>query len=118
MGLLDAIGEIIKAAGKAAGGTVPLKEAARSAPSGMGCYKIFWHGLKYVGKAEDGIKKRFVQYYNGTTAHYPSAIKIYEHRDEITVSWVVLNSPQECRRTEKEWIERYDPEWNERSGWN
>ena len=34
MGLLDAIGEIIKAAGKAAGGTVPLKEAARSAPSG------------------------------------------------------------------------------------
>lgn len=63
-----------------------LKVATKSAPNSMGCYKIFLNGsLKYVGKAEDGIRKRFVQYYNGTTAHYPSAQKIYEHRDEICV---------------------------------
>ena len=49
----------------------PLKEATKTAPNAMGCYKIYYHGLKYVGKAEDGIRKRFVQYYNGTTAHYP-----------------------------------------------
>lgn len=96
----------------------PLKEAAKTAPNSMGCYKIYYHGLKYVGKAEDGIRKRFVQYYNGTTAHYPSAKKIYEHRNEITVSWKVLGSREACRETEREWIEKYNPEWNEKSGWN
>ena len=86
-----------------------LKVATKSAPNSMGCYKIFLNGsLKYVGKAEDGIRKRFVQYYNGTTAHYPSAQKIYEHRDEISVAWVVLQSRQECRDTEAEWIDRYN----------
>jgi len=95
-----------------------LKVATKSAPNSMGCYKIFLNGsLKYVGKAEDGIRKRFVQYYNGTTAHYPSAQKIYEHRDEISVALVVLQSRQECRNTEAEWIDRYQPPWNERSGW-
>ena len=69
-----------------------LEEATKTAPNSMGCYKIYYNGLKYVGKAEDGIRKRFVQYYNGTTAHYPSARKIYEHRDEITVSWKMCPS--------------------------
>lgn len=96
----------------------PLKDATHSAPNSMGCYKIYYNGLKYVGKAEDGIRKRFVQYYNGTTAHYPSAQKIYEHRDEITVSWVTLSSREACRETERKWIEQYHPEWNERSGWS
>ena len=95
-----------------------LKDATKSAPNSMGCYKIFLGGsLKYVGKAEDSIRKRFVQYYNGTTAHYPSAIKIYENRDKITVSWIVLGSRQACRDTEAEWIRQLDPPWNDRSGW-
>ena len=94
-----------------------LEEAAKTAPNSMGCYKIYYNGLKYVGKAEDGIRKRFVQYYNGTTAHYPSARKIYEHRDEITVSWKICPSKEACRETERKWIEQYDPDWNERSGW-
>ena len=94
-----------------------LKEAATKAPNSMGCYKIYCNGLKYVGKAEDGIRKRFVQYYNGTTAHYSSAKKIYKKRDEITVSWLVLPSGKQCRQIEAKWISKFDPEWNCQKGW-
>ena len=107
----------IKAVSGIAGPGTSLKEATKSAPNSMGCYKIYYHGLKYVGKAEDGIRKRFVQYYNGTTAHYPSARKIYEYRDEITVTWQVCRSREETRALEAIWIAQYDPDWNERSGW-
>ena len=34
-----------------------LEEATKTAPNSMGCYKIYYNGLKYVGKAEDGIRK-------------------------------------------------------------
>lgn len=99
-------------------GKASLREAVKKAPNTMGCYQIHYHGLKYVGKAEDGLRKRFVQYYNGTTAHYPSAKKIYEHRDEINVMWVELGSREACRQMERKWIEQYDPEWNSQSGWS
>ena len=116
MGLLDGIFSALSSA--TGTGKASLREAASSAPNSMGCYKIIYGGhLVYVGKAEDGLRKRFVQYYNGTAAHYPSAKKIYEHRDEISVIWQVLSSPQECRNVERQWIEEYAPEWNERSGW-
>lgn len=69
------------------------------------------------GKAEDGIRKRFVQYYNGTTAHYTSARLIYEHRNDIKVSWVVLSSREAVRRQEAKWISELRPEWNKQSGW-
>ena len=108
---------LLKAINVLVGNGVPLKEATKSAPNSMGCYKIYYNGLKYVGKAEDGVRKRFVQYYNGTTAHYPSAKKIYEHRNEITVTWQVCSSREETRALEAKWIEEYDPEWNDRSGW-
>lgn len=95
-----------------------LKEAKVDAPNMMGCYKIYLYGnLKYVGKAEDGIRKRFVQYYNGTTAHYPSAKKILENRDNIFVEWQICTSREACRELEAEWIEYYHPEWNNRAGW-
>ena len=95
-----------------------LKEATSAAPNAMGCYKIFQHGtLKYVGKAEDGIRKRFVQYYNGTTTGYSSGRTIYENRDTLTVSWQLCNSREECRSLEKAWIEKYAPPWNAQSGW-
>lgn len=98
--------------------SISLKEATSRAPNAMGCYKIFQHGeLKYVGKAEDGIRKRFVQYYNGTTTGYSSGRKIYEARDSVTVSWQLCNTREECRHLEKRWIEMYNPPWNVQSGW-
>ena len=111
------LGNLLKAVSSTVGTGISLKNATTSAPNSMGCYKIYYHGLKYVGKAEDGIRKRFVQYYNGTTAHYPSAKKIYQHRDEITVTWQVCNSREETRALEAKWIRQYDPEWNDRRGW-
>lgn len=100
---------------------VPLAEAKNVgvAPDEMGCYKIFCNGsLKYVGKAEDGIRKRFVQYYNGTTTSYSSGRKIYENRDNIKVSWVVCKTGEECRSLEAQWIRQYNPKWNKQTGWS
>ena len=113
MGFLDELFSGLTGEGK-----IPLSEAKSSAPNQMGCYKIFYAGkLVYVGKAEDGIRKRFVQYYNGTTTHYTSGRKIFEHRDALKVSWKVLDSREECRETERIWIEKYAPEWNAQKGW-
>lgn len=115
MDLLRLLKGIIESSGSV---SIPLKDATKTAPNRMGCYKIYLNGsLKYVGKAEDGIRKRFVQYYNGTTAHYSSAIKIYEHREQIKVKWAVLQSSEECRQTEAKWIRELHPEWNKQSGW-
>lgn len=97
---------------------IPLKEATVKAPNAMGCYKIYQYGaLKYVGKAEDGIRKRFVQYYNGTTTSYSSGSKIYANRNTLTVSWRMCSTREECRSLEKKWIEMYNPPWNVQSGW-
>lgn len=116
MGLL---GDLLKGILSSVGvGRMSLADAKVNAPNAMGCYKIYHHGeLKYVGKAEDGLRKRFVQYYNGTTAHYPSAKKIFECRDEITITFAVLPSREDCRRVEREWIESCNPEWNKQRGW-
>lgn len=114
MGIFDAIKGLAKSTGLI---SISLKDATKEAPNSMGCYKIYCNGLKYIGKAEDGIRKRFVQYYNGTTAHYSSAIKIYENRDDITVSWVVLPSREKCREVEAQWIQELKPKWNKQSGW-
>ena len=112
MGVLDFLAGIMGT------GKAPLSEAVKSAPNAMGCYRIFYGGrLVYVGKAEDGIRKRFVQYWNGTTTHYPSGRKIHENRDNITVSWQVLKSREECREVERKWIESLEPEWNAQKGW-
>ena len=110
--------DIVRSLAKSTG-VIPtsLEDATKSAPNTMGCYKIYCGGLKYVGKAECGIRKRFVQYYNGTTAHYPSARKIYDNRDRITVNWVTLSSREECREVEAKWIRELSPEWNKQSGW-
>lgn len=97
---------------------ITLKAATKEAPNAMGCYKIFQYGaLKYVGKAEDGIRKRFVQYYNGTTADYSSGRKIYANRDSLTVTWQLCATREQCRSLEKKWIEQYNPPWNVQGGW-
>lgn len=114
MGIFDKIKKLAQSTGLV---RMSLQEATRRAPNAMGCYKIYCDGLKCVGKAEDGIRKRFVQYYNGTTAHYPSAKAIYANREKIAVSWVVLKSREQCRQLEAKWISELKPEWNKQSGW-
>ena len=115
-GLLDTVKK--GAVGVALG--CSLKEATRQAPNKMGCYLIYYKGkCVYVGKAEDGIRKRFVQYYNGTTSHYTSGRMIYEHRDELSVKWIILPTREACRTVEGKLIEKYGKEnlWNSQSGW-
>ena len=114
MGLFDLVGNSLKKHGAL---NISLKEATSVAPNDMGCYKIYCGGLKYVGKAEDGIRKRFVQYYNGTTKHYTSGRKIYENKEKITVTWQVCKSREEVRSLEAKWIKELDPKWNVQSGW-
>ncbi|OON96083.1 MAG: hypothetical protein ATN36_06505 [Epulopiscium sp. Nele67-Bin005] len=97
---------------------IPLKDAIVTAPNNMGCYKIHLNGkVKYVGRAEAGIRKGFLQFYNGVIMHYPPAEKIYAHRNELTVSWIILDSKKECKNLETRWLRDFEPEWNEQSNW-
>ena len=99
-------------------GGITLQEATKNAPNVMGCYKIFCEGeIKYVGKAEYGLRHRFVQYYNGTTTSYSSGKMIYNNRERVTVSWKICKTKEECRALEAEWIRTYNPPWNKQSGW-
>lgn len=98
--------------------TMPLSSAVTEAPNVSGCYQLYMGDkLVYVGKAEDGIRKRFVQYYNGTTAHYSSAVKIYENRDKLFVKWKVIEEKDLVASKEATWIRNYKPAWNDQSGW-
>lgn len=118
MGLLDDFLDTVVAPNLPIG-RMSLKMATKNAPDKMGCYQLYLHGrLKYVGKAEYGLRHRFVQYYNGTTAHYPSAKNILANKDDITVMWKICSSREECRRLEDSWIREKQPKWNVRSGWS
>ena len=98
--------------------TMPLSQAVKKAPNVSSCYQIYYGDeLVYVGKAQDGIRKRFVQYYHGTTAHYSSAQKIFENKDALTVKWKVIEEPALVVEQEAKWIRNYKPVWNNQSGW-
>lgn len=95
-----------------------LEEATKCAPNKMGCYQIAYKGhLVYVGKAEAGLRKRFLQYYNGTTNNYLSGSMINMNKNDITVKWKVLDSKEAVRLCEDKWIRQYKPLWNSQSGW-
>ena len=97
--------------------TMSLAQATKEAPNAAGCYQIYkGDELVYVGTAGDGIRKRFVQYYNGTTAHYSSAKKIYANRDVLTVKWKIVDDPALVAEQEAKWIRNYQPAWNVQSG--
>ncbi|MCM1246073.1 MAG: GIY-YIG nuclease family protein [Roseburia sp.] len=92
---------------------ISLLEATKNAPREMGCYQLFLEGeVKYVGKAEEGLRKRLSQRYNGNAADYSSAKKIYVEREKITVSWQLCDSGEECKELKREWIRELKPEWN------
>ncbi len=95
-----------------------LNQAAQEAPNRMGVYTLYLHNRPvYVGKAEDGIRKRMVQYKNGTTVSYSSGQRIYNNRDDIKVTWQVCNSREQCRKVEQQKISSIHPEWNRQRGW-
>lgn len=98
--------------------TMPLSQAMKDAPNVSGCYQIYQGDkLVYVGKAQDGIRKRFVQYYNGTTAHYSSAERILANKDNLSVKWKVIEDPAMVTEQEAKWIRNLKPSWNNQSGW-
>lgn len=98
--------------------TMPLSQAMKEAPNVSGCYQIYQGDkLVYVGKAQDGIRKRFVQYYNGTTAHYSSAERILANKDNLSVKWKVIEDSAMVTEQEAKWIRSHKPEWNVQSGW-
>ncbi|MDD2230693.1 MAG: GIY-YIG nuclease family protein [Candidatus Cloacimonetes bacterium] len=94
-----------------------LALATEVAPDTMGCYCFVYEGnIVYIGKAESGIKSRLQQHYNGNGTS-DSSKRIYQIRDHITAHWKVLKTKQECQDFEAKYIDSYDPEWNEISGW-
>ncbi len=95
-----------------------LEDATKYAPNDMGCYQLYKNDrLIYVGKAEDGLRKRFVQYYNGTTCNYTSGSVINLWKNEIQVKWTAYNTRQAVRSCEANWIRAYKPLLNTQSGW-
>lgn len=95
-----------------------LKDAINYAPNQMGCYQLYKNGkLIYVGKAEDGIRKRLVQYYNGTTTEYTSVAIINLWKDELQVRWIVLDSKEAVLGWESNCIGELKPLLNTQSGW-
>lgn len=88
-----------------------LSDATREAPMEMGWYKIFYNNeLKYIGHAESGLRNRFRELYNGTTVEEELLLsastseKIFEHRDNIRVTWEVCNSLEQCRESILEYV--------------
>jgi hypothetical protein len=92
---------------RASGSAVSLEEAARSAPSSTGIYKLYLKGrLMKVGKAEwkAGIRWRMQQYWRGDSTAGIHGSQIYSHREHVTVSWRELPANQ-CREAERQAIE-------------
>lgn len=94
-------------------GNTSLEEATKSSPKENGCYKIFYKNkLKYTGSAEVGIRKKLKNLYEGKITNNEVALKIYENRKDITVSWVVFKTKQECIESSEINFNRYKAEWN------
>lgn len=112
MGLKDIMGTLGRAtsgvavaAGSPAGRT-SLRAAylEKKAPNKPGAYRVCYGGqLMKVGKAEDGLRKRFSDYYRGTVGGTAGLRYITsENRDRVQVEWKVCPKDQ-ARRIELEW---------------
>lgn len=100
MGFLNGL---VKAASKAVEGRASLKDAYlnKLAPTGAGVYQIKYQGqLMKVGKASDGLRKRFSDYYRGQEGG-TAALKYItaSNRDQVIVSWKECSKDM-CRKLE------------------
>jgi len=103
MGFLDAIGKLVKTASShlPTGGSSLRAAAKESSLNFPGVYKIFYAGqLMKVGKAEDGLRKRFSDYYRGREGGTAGLKYIDEsNRDGVSVQWRKCEG-NECRTLE------------------
>ena len=106
MGLL---GNLLKVVGSVLGnGKCSLKAAYEGqAPNKPGVYKVYYGGqLMKVGKAADGLRKRFSDYYRGVSGGTAGLKYIDEsNRDEVFVQWVQC-SRSDCRSLEEKWYDQ------------
>lgn len=103
MGFFDTVGKAAKAVSKMSPvGSSSLRSAAENSDLNCpGVYKVFYSGqLMKVGKAEDGLRKRFSDYYRGSAGGTASLKYIDEsNRDAVNVQWKKCERSQ-CRTLE------------------
>jgi hypothetical protein len=110
MGFWELVGKVVQTATNSTiGGSASLKDAylGEKAPQGPGCYKVYYHGqLMKVGKAVDGLRKRFSDYYRGQSGGTAGLKYITEdNRDQVRVSWLGCPSDK-CRELETQWHDK------------
>ena len=108
MGFFDKVIAVVAQATRNIGGSATLREAYldKKAPNRSGVYDLYLGGKRMkIGKAEDGLRKRFSDYYRGLeggTAGIPEIDK--SNRDKIRVWWICLPR-NKCREEEKRRIQ-------------
>ncbi|MDD3044812.1 MAG: hypothetical protein PHF33_05075 [Candidatus Delongbacteria bacterium] len=104
------VGKVIQsAASSTIRGSASLKDAYlnQKAPIGTGVYKVYHRGqLMKVGKAVDGLRKRFSDYYRGKEGG-TAGLKFItsENRDHVRVTWLECPSDK-CRELETQWHDK------------
>jgi len=103
MGFFDTVGKMIKTASSISpAGSSSLRSAAENYDLNCpGVYKVLYSGqLMKVGKAEDGLRKRFSDYYRGKAGGTAYLKYIDEsNRDWVSVQWRKCERNQ-CRDLE------------------
>ena len=122
MGFLNKVMGFAAEAARNFAGSATLREAYqdKKAPNRPGVYKLYLGSrLMKIGKAEDGLRKRFSDYYRGPEGGTAGMREIDKsNRDNIEVSWVCLPRSK-CREEEKRQIQEAkgrgeDPPWVKR----
>jgi hypothetical protein len=107
MGLLDSLTSAVSSAIGMESASLKSAYLDKKAPKGAGVYRIKYNGqLMKVGKASDGLRKRFSDYYRGASGG-PAALKYIteENRDRVFVSWKEC-SGSETRKLETQWYDQ------------
>ena len=89
MGFFDSLVKTVSSVAGAGRTSLRNVYENKAAPNESGVYKVFYQGeLMKVGKAEDGLRKRFSDYYRGSAGGTAGLSYITsENRDEVQVSW-------------------------------
>ena len=106
--LARAVGRVAEAAARVSG-EASLRSAyvKKQAPTTPGVYGVYYRGqLMKVGKAADGLRKRFSDYYRGQAGGTAGLKYItVANRDQVNVQWLVCPK-QFARRIEIVWYDR------------